>query len=247
MTPSLVDHVLVLCITVLLPVHDLLFWYPRLVRAAPERRARVRGQAYMESMLIEWGLFAAVAGWWFTRGREWAVLGFGLPLGWGFWAGLGVAVGVFVFGTRQRLQLTRNPDRETEQAVMAQLENLRPLLPHTRPEMTRFSMVSITAGVCEETLFRGFLIWYLDLLVPTVAALLVGALLFGMAHAYQGARGILQTGLVGLGLVVLYVMTGSLWIPIVVHAFVDLNSGLLAYAFLRRDREHLRVSPGPDS
>jgi membrane protease YdiL (CAAX protease family) len=36
--------------------------------------------------------------------------------------------------------------------------------------------------------------------------------------------------------VILYVITGTLWVPIVVHTFFDLNSGLLAYAFLRPDR-----------
>lgn len=105
--------------------------------------------------------------------------------------------------------------------------------------MNRFSMVAVTAGICEEALFRGFLLWYLGSLVPLIPALVLGAVLFGMAHAYQGTKGVIQTGTVGLGLVLLYKISGSLWVPMVVHIFVDLNSGLLAYSFLRRERENV--------
>jgi membrane protease YdiL (CAAX protease family) len=79
------------------------------------------------------------------------------------------------------------------------------------------------------------LIWYLRALVPPVPAILLASLLFGMAHAYQGTRGVGQTALVGLGMAILYTAGGSLWIPMLLHAFIDLNSGLLAYAFLRRE------------
>lgn len=232
---TFVDHLLVFCTTVLLPIHDLLFWYPRLARAEPIHMPRARYRAYTESMIVEWGLLAAVLGWWSAKGRSWADLGIAVPGGWGFWLGVSLAVTVIVLVTRQRLAVSRDPEPEVREAVLSQLRNLKPLLPHTRRELNRFSMVAITAGVCEEALFRGLVIWYLDALIPTVAALFVAAALFGMAHAYQGTRGVLQTGAVGLGLVVLYVITGTLWVPIVVHAFFDLNSGLLAYRFLRTE------------
>jgi membrane protease YdiL (CAAX protease family) len=230
------DHVLIVCVTILLPIHDLLFWYPRLLRAEPDRATRARSRAYLETMVIEWSLFTAALWLWSSQGRPWGDLGLSVPGGWGFWLGAALGAGILVFGTWQRLTLSRDPDGEVRRAVMAQIENLRPLLPHTQQQLNQFSLVAITAGICEELLFRGFLIWYLSQLVPTVVALLVGSALFGMAHAYQGTRGVLQTGLVGLGLVILYVLSGSLWVPMVVHAFVDLNSGMLAYTFLRRSR-----------
>ncbi len=223
-------------VTVVLPLHDLLFWFPRVARASSLRIGRIRHQAYMESMGVEWALTAATALLWLYRDRSWDALGLGTPGGWGFWLGLGAALGFAVFASWQRLKLTRSARAEVREAVETQLRNIEPILPHTRPEMLHFSGVALTAGLCEEVLYRGFLIWYLALLVPFAAAVAVSALLFGMAHAYQGVRGVLQTGLVGLALGLLYVLTGSLWVPMAVHAFVDLNSGLLAYDFLRRDR-----------
>jgi CAAX protease family protein len=235
-TPTLPDHLLVLAVTVLLPVHDLLFWFPRLARASPFQAGRARGRAYMESAIIEWTLVGLLGLRWALGGRPFADLGLRAPGGLGFWISLGFAVGVVVVATWQRISLTRHIEEDDRRAVLQQIQGLLPLLPHTRPELTRFSLVSVTAGICEEALFRGFVLWYLAALIPIVPALIVNAALFGMAHAYQGAKGVLQTSLVGLGLVLLYLLSKSLWVPMVVHAFVDLNSGLLAYAFLREDR-----------
>ena len=35
------------------------------------------------------------------------------------------------------------------------------LIPQNDGEMARFNMLSLTAGIVEETLWRGFLVWYL--------------------------------------------------------------------------------------
>jgi membrane protease YdiL (CAAX protease family) len=231
--PAFWDHAIVAAITILLPLHDLLIWYPRLLRAAPERAARARRRTYLESMAIEWGLLFLTVGWWTRAERSWDDLGLGLSFGWGFWIAAALTIGVVIYSLRLRAALEEG-DEETEEAVRNQLGHLRALLPHTRSELAHFGALSVTAGICEELLYRGFLIWYLALLVPTPIAVLAGALLFGAAHAYQGSRGVLQTGVVGLGFVLLYLLSGSLWIPMLLHAFIDFNTGAMAYGLLRR-------------
>jgi membrane protease YdiL (CAAX protease family) len=234
--PTPLDHAVVLLITVVLPVHDLLFWYPRLVRAAAARVRSARHRAYFQSLTAEWVLLAVTAGSWALQGRAWGLLGIRVPsLGLGFLVACALAGAFAVFVGRQRVNLVRETDEDARAEVIAHLEPLRPLLPHTRRELLHFSAVSVTAGICEEVLFRGFVIWYLRELVPVIPAVLVASLLFGMAHAYQGTRGIGQTALVGLGMAILYVVSGSLWVPMFLHAFIDLNSGFLAYAYLRSE------------
>ena len=100
--PTLLDHVVVGLITVLLPLHDLLIRYPRLLRAAPESAPRVRTRTYVESMVLEWSLLAVAIWVWRSRERSWEELGLSLSLGWGFWLALAVALGVIVFTTWQR-------------------------------------------------------------------------------------------------------------------------------------------------
>ena len=57
------------------------------------------------------------------------------------------------------------------------------------------------------------------------AAALLSSLAFGLGHAYQGPKGTLQTGLFGLAMAGLYLLTGSIWLSMVLHAVIDMVSG----------------------
>jgi membrane protease YdiL (CAAX protease family) len=57
--------------------------------------------------------------------------------------------------------------------------------------------------------------------------------MFGLGHAYQGAAGIVKTGIVGLLMAGAYVGTGSLLAPMLLHVVIDLTSGMVAYLALR--------------
>ena len=58
--------------------------------------------------------------------------------------------------------------------------------------------------------------------MPTWAAVVVTSLVFGLAHSYQGPAGMARVSLVGLAFAGLYLLSGSLWLPIVAHAILDL-------------------------
>ncbi|HYH46295.1 MAG TPA: type II CAAX endopeptidase family protein [Thermoanaerobaculia bacterium] len=109
------------------------------------------------------------------------------------------------------------------------------LLPRTKPELALFAAVSISAGICEEVIYRGFLMRYLQGAPWTLGlggSLLVSSAVFGLAHAGQKVKGVLGTALAGLFLGGLYVVSGSLVLPILVHAAMDLRA--LAFAYLRK-------------
>ncbi|MGA7896348.1 MAG: CPBP family intramembrane glutamic endopeptidase [Candidatus Sulfotelmatobacter sp.] len=100
------------------------------------------------------------------------------------------------------------------------------VLPDTQEERAWFALVSVTAGICEEVLYRGFLIrylsdspWHTGLWI----ALGISSIAFGMAHSYQGVSGIIGTALLGAVMAVLFVATGSLWLPMALHAVLDLR------------------------
>ena len=107
------------------------------------------------------------------------------------------------------------------------------LAPQTPTENRLFDMVSITAGVCEEILYRGLLLATLVSLVGTWPAVAITSLIFGLGHASQGISGIVKTGLIGLVLALLTVSSGSLFIAIALHAVVDLTSGRIMGRALR--------------
>ena len=71
----------------------------------------------------------------------------------------------------------------------------------------------------------------------TALAVVLSAVLFGMAHSYQGWNGGLRAGVVGLIFALSYVLTGSLWIPILLHIVVDIHSGLVGWLAFEEDTQ----------
>lgn len=81
-------------------------------------------------------------------------------------------------------------------------------------------LVSVLAGVGEELLFRGVLQDGLALVSGPWIALAAASMLFGLAHAITPGYFLVAT-VMGLYLGLLYLQSGNLLIPIVVHALYD--------------------------
>lgn len=86
----------------------------------------------------------------------------------------------------------------------------------------------LAAGLGEEMFFRGYMINRLkdglgDGIVMTIVSVILPALYFGYGHVYyQGLRGLIVTGLIGLVLGVLFVLyKRNLWPLVIAHACVD--------------------------
>lgn len=122
--------------------------------------------------------------------------------------------------------ILRRLRRAQPPVLTAAVGRLRKFLPAFGPEMAAFAFVSLTAGVCEELLYRGWLVNLLRVATGSVwVAVVVGAAVFAIGHAYQGVRAMLRTGFVGLQLAYLFVAVDSLIPGQVIHAAVDLVSG----------------------
>jgi uncharacterized protein len=100
------------------------------------------------------------------------------------------------------------------------------LLPRTAGERRLFTLVGLTAGICEEWLYRAFFLAVVAALAggpPGWVLVVVAGVAFGLAHAYQGIGGIVLTGVLGGVLAALYLSTGSLLLPVLLHAVIDLR------------------------
>jgi membrane protease YdiL (CAAX protease family) len=91
------------------------------------------------------------------------------------------------------------------------------------------------AAILEETIFRGFLIteissWFNDNLTGVILSILIGSVIFGLAHTYQGKSGVYSTGIVGALLAVIFVVGGfNLWLVIITHGLIDTIGLTLMY------------------
>jgi uncharacterized protein len=102
------------------------------------------------------------------------------------------------------------------------------LLPRTRGEVKYGAALSINAGVVEELLFRlGMPALLFGIIGNGALAFLVASILFGLLHIYQKVWGVLGATILGLVFSVLYLLTGSIWVVIIVHAAIDLRSLVL--------------------
>ena len=77
--------------------------------------------------------------------------------------------------------------------------------------------------------------WYLGHYMPLWAVVAVSSIAFGLGHSYQGPGGALKAGLVGVAFGILYIATGTIWVPIIAHALFDALQGAAAHEVLRRD------------
>lgn len=140
--------------------------------------------------------------------------------------GLAVAYTSLTLG--QGLKVAMN--RALRLKIARAMQSLRFALPVTARERHWWVLVSLSAGVCEEILYRGFVTHYfsgsLSATIPlgTVGAWLTASLFFGFAHAYQGVAGIVRTTLGGLLLGSIAILSGGLLLPIVLHILFDLQT-----------------------
>jgi uncharacterized protein len=113
---------------------------------------------------------------------------------------------------------------------------LRHLLPRNTAERVAFVGVSLTAGICEELVFRSFLIPALTVVSGSVwAAVLISSVVFGFLHGYQGPAGIARTAALGFLLALPLLITGSILPSMIAHFLLDIIAGLwLADWLLRR-------------
>lgn len=201
---------------------------------APGRLAEMRPRLWARAIATQWLLVLCLGAWWLVRARPAAWLGLEPRLGWGFG---GVMMGVVVMAfalLAQRRAIATSPDIRARLRV--RLANVAPILPGRREEWPGFASLAITAGICEELLFRGFVTWWLAHLLPVFWMVIVAqALLFGLAHAYQGPRGVLTTGAVGLLMGGVVWISGSLWAAMILHALIDLQAGDTALTVFEAD------------
>jgi membrane protease YdiL (CAAX protease family) len=103
------------------------------------------------------------------------------------------------------------------------------MLPGNRAERALALAVAVSAGICEELVYRGLLIAVgVGLLgLPAVAAAALSCLVFGLAHLYQGVGGVLGSTLVGAVLAAVYLVGASLLAPVLLHALLDVRALLL--------------------
>jgi membrane protease YdiL (CAAX protease family) len=237
----LVDHLVVLVFAVAYPAYGA--WsYPRLLRRIDAGQPAARVRTYARVIVVQWTLVGIALGWWAHTQRAWTDLGLmGSPSP-QIWEVATVMTVPLLWSAAQVRRLARDPGLCRDVRLqLQQSPRMRGMFPHTGLEYAAFLGVSVTAGTCEEILFRGYLMAYLQGLgLEPILAALASGVWFGLAHGYQGKIGVLKTGAVGLVLVAVYLWTGSLWTSMALHILIDVHSGTVGWLAFRQPVQRAR-------
>jgi membrane protease YdiL (CAAX protease family) len=188
--------------------------------------ATPRAMAYTSTIIVECLLVGStIAGLYHRREFISGVLG-GLSargiagnIGQGFAVFLGGLAVMLVFGIIVR------PFHPRDHTAV-----LQALRPHTAAELALWVVVSLSAGICEEFVFRGYLLrqllrWSGSLVV----AVGVSTLLFGCLHFYEGGAAVVQISGLGAWYALVAVRRGNLRSVMVAHFLHDAFTGLVLY------------------
>jgi len=111
-------------------------------------------------------------------------------------------------------------------------EELELILPTTGLERFFWVILSITAGIVEEVVFRGYLITRLRMFGRAkswVLPVIIASVSFGSGHSYQGVGGFILLSVYGAMFAVLFIKTKSLWPVIIAHFFQDFSALFYPY------------------
>jgi len=106
------------------------------------------------------------------------------------------------------------------------------LLPQGYVEIMTWVLLSISAGFCEEVVYRGYLqAQFLALTGSATVAILIQGVLFGVTHGYQGMKLVITISVYGVLYGVLASWRKSLRPGMISHAWSDIFSGILSKLF----------------
>jgi membrane protease YdiL (CAAX protease family) len=199
------------------------FWFKMLADHLNAAANPNRVRFYLTTVLAEWIVFAlVVAG---VRMRGVSIL---LVVG-DRWCSarqvlrdIGIALGFWVVALGMLWTVSRL-------LRIAQAgHDIQAMLPHSAAEIAAWIALAVTAGICEETIFRGYLQrQFMALTQSAPAGILISAAAFGTAHAYQGLRMVVLISVLGAMLGTLAFWRGSVRPGMIFHTWQDALGGIV--------------------
>jgi membrane protease YdiL (CAAX protease family) len=102
-------------------------------------------------------------------------------------------------------------------------------LPKTRHEFIWFNFLSLSAGICEEIIFRLFVFSFLLNKANLTTAFILTNVIFALTHIGTGRRNIISAFILGLLFTAIYYFTNNIWLPIILHSAIDIYGGTIGY------------------
>ncbi len=198
--------------------------------ALPEASGRERIKLYLSTILFQWLLAAIVC--WRAVARGLTIQELGITAGRTPGVFVVAFVGAVLIAAAHWMNMRRMGRSKHPAATLLRAMGAR-LFPRTSTELVFYVLLALTAGCCEEFLFRGFVIAALfHLSLSKWIVIPLSAAMFGAAHLYQGKGGSVGTALLGILFGAVRIAYHSLFPVVLWHAVLDIVAGIAGAKYL---------------
>lgn len=231
MIPTLIDQLLVVILGLVLPFFSGIRGSEQMHKVNFDERTRRR--FFLSNSLVLWLLAVVVMGIWYWNERPWSLMGFqkivNQPMTW-------VATAAFV--VFYALEVIQNYfHKDQQQKTFEQWEHNIPFLPESYRELPAYTLLCLSAAICEEIMYRGFMVNYFINPMkdgfPWIAVVFP-AVMFSIAHFYQGYEAMGKIFILSALFGVIFIVSKSLLIVVFLHFLIDLFGGIMAVYFRKK-------------
>jgi membrane protease YdiL (CAAX protease family) len=218
-----IEHILVGFIVIVMPCLSVY----ELQRLKKSQDPNGKVKIYLKSLVILWTLTGIIG--YISSPKELYYFNYSIEISLIIKLFLVLCLIFFVVTTIAPLFLLKN--KEFKGKLIESFQERQFLFPVKKLEIYLFGFVAISVGICEEVIFRSFLVDYLYALpigVSIITSMIIAGILFGIGHFHQGINGVISAIIVGFLMSYLFIATGSLLLPMIVHAVYDMKIILLS-------------------
>lgn len=232
--PHWADHVFAIIFLIILPAYSI--WQhsgnytARLLSSSEKKQVYIFGSIYLFAM------GAAVLLLWYFFRRPFSAIGFTNPSNYASWWWM-VAVLVLLYLTDASISVSSEKKRKESIETWKQRT---PFVPTQKKELPFYFLLCVSAAVWEEIIYRGYLVSYGMYLLSAwpgkdFLAVLLPAVSFSVAHIYQGTKAVLKILLLAVFFGLIFRLSGSLLVVMLLHFMVDAAGGIFTVAYFKEN------------
>ena len=210
---------------------SLLLLFPVADLVLEKYKFKTKSSEYIKTSLILWAVTGFLL-YCFFQGALTVKLPLILPVtDWKTYLSVSIFVACFAHAKYVIFSIKKNENIRLSVLNTLEKDNsLIDILPKSHKEFLLFTLlVSVSAGICEELIFRWFLYSYIEIQSNCLIAVICSSFIFGLWHLYLGWEHVIKTALVGVLLCGIYLYFESIVVAIIAHIFMDVYSGTIAY------------------
>jgi membrane protease YdiL (CAAX protease family) len=220
--PSITDHLLVWIFGIILPFLSGL--QSDKLNGELQFDASGRKKLYLGNSIMLTTAGSIILGLWYFKGRSWQSMGFQMP-DWKNKEVVVISIVLLSLGYLLDLVITYRYQKEKKEEWFDKSS----FLPHEFKELPAYVLLCICAGIFEEIIYRGFMVNYfleMDSSKIQWTAIIAPAILFSLAHFYQGWAAVMKISLLAILLNLIFIYSNSLYPSMIIHFAIDLISGV---------------------